>query len=228
MKMILKAAAIASALIPVAVSAQVAGIATADQTIAIVKSKALSGAYQQIGTTFASNGELMRTNSKDLNDLRKQLDTNKDNQLDQAELDAATKAKSPVLQQIDAKEAYIGQLQEPIIKAQVFAIESIMVKYAAAQQQVVTAKKINMILAPDAFLWAPDAVDVTSALTAALDVIVPGVGITPPADWRPSRQAYAMQQQIDQLLRAQQANQAQAAPQPGAAPAPAPAPTDGR
>jgi Skp family chaperone for outer membrane proteins len=229
MKMILKAAAIATALIPVAASAQVAGIATADQTIAVVKSKALGAAYQQIGTAFASNGELMRTNSKDLNELRKQLDTNKDNQLDQAELDAAVKAKNPVLQQIDAKEAYLVQLQEPIVKAQVFAIESILVKYGAAQQQVVAAKKINMILAPDAFLWAPDAIDVTSALTAALDVVVPTVSITPPADWRPSRQAYAMQQQIEQLLRAQQSNQPQAAaPQPGAAPVPPRPSTDGR
>ncbi len=230
MKMILKAAALATALIPVAASAQVAGIATADQTIAVVKSKALGAAYQQIGTAFASNGELMRTNSKDLNELRKQLDTNKDNQLDQAEMDAAVKAKSPVLQQIDAKEAYLVQLQEPIVKAQVFAIESILTKYGAAQQQVVAAKKINMILAPDAFLWAPDAIDVTPALTAALDVVVPSVSITPPAEWRPSRQAYAMQQQIEQLLRAQQANQPQAAaPQPGAVPAaPARPSTDGR
>jgi Skp family chaperone for outer membrane proteins len=231
MKMILKAAAIATALIPVAASAQVAGIATADQTIAVVKSKALGAAYQQIGTAFASNGDLMRTNMKDLNELRKQLDTNKDNQLDQAEMDAAVKAKSPVMQQIDAKEAYLVQLQEPIVKAQVFAIESILMKYGAAQSQVVAAKKINMILAPDAFLWAPDTIDVTPALTAAIDLVLPVVpSITPPAGWQPSRQAYAMQQQIEQLLRSQQqANQQQApAPAAGAAPAPARPSTDGR
>jgi Skp family chaperone for outer membrane proteins len=230
MKMILKAAAIAAALVPVVASAQVAGIATADQTIAVVKSKALGAAYQQIGTAFAANGELMRANSKELNELRKSLDTNKDNQLDQAEMDVAVKAKSPVLQQIDAKEAYLVQLQEPIVKAQVFAIESILMKYGAAQSQVVAAKKINMILAPDAFLWAPDAIDVTAALTAAIDLVIPAVpSITPPAGWQPSRQGYAMQQQIEQIVRSQQANQAQAAaPAAGAAPAPARPATDGR
>jgi hypothetical protein len=67
-------------------------------------------------------------------------------------------------------------LQQPIVTAQAFAVESIADRYAAAQQQVVTQKKINMILSPDAFIWAPDAVDVTKAVTAAIDAL-PAVGL---------------------------------------------------
>ncbi len=223
------AAVISTALISVSANAQVAGVAIANPTAVVAKSKALGAAYTQIGTTFSSNQGIMVTRSKEINELRKSLDTNKDNQLDQAEMDAAVKAKSPTLTSIDAKEAEIGQLQEPIVKAQVYAIEQILAKYSAAQQQVIVAKKISMIMAPDALLWAPPAIDVTDAITASLDVMAPTVAITPPAGWQPSREAYGIQQQIEQLLRAsaqqQQKQGAQPAPTvPGAKPVTPPAP----
>ena len=212
------------------VSAQVAGIATADTSVAIAKAKALGQAYQQIGATFASNGQLMQAKRKEINDINVQLDINKDKELTQAELDVAIKAKNPLLAQIDAKQQEINTLQDPIIKAQLFAVESIAMKYEAAQQAVITAKKINVILTPEAFVWAPDAVDVTALITAELDKSVPTVGTTPPADWRPSRQGAQLYQQIQQLFdnaaRMQAAQAAQAAPQPGqpaATPAPRPA-----
>ncbi|HEV7233561.1 MAG TPA: OmpH family outer membrane protein, partial [Sphingorhabdus sp.] len=123
----------------------------------------------------------------------------------------------------------INALQDPIIRAQLFAVEEIAKRYEAAQQAVITQKKISVILTPDAFVWAPDAVDVTTAITAELDKAVPSVGIAPPADWRPSRQGAALFQSIQQLFnQAAQVQAAQAAaaqsPQPGQ-PAPArPAP----
>ena len=203
--------------------AQVAGIATADTSVAIARSKALSQAYQQIGTQYAATAQQMQAKRKEINDINVQLDTNKDKELTQVELDAAIKAKNPLLTQIDTKQREINQLQDPIVKAQVFVVESIAMKYEAAQQAVITAKKINLILAPDAFVWAPPAVDVTTLITAELDKSTPTVGITPPANWRPSRQAAAVYQQIQQLFEnaaRQQAAQA-AQPQPGQPAAPA-------
>ena len=219
------AALLSASAIAVPASAQVAGIATADTSVAIARSKALGTAYQQIGTQYASFAQQMQQKRKEINDINVQLDTNKDKELTQAELDAAIKAKNPLLTQIDAKQKEINQLQDPIIKAQLYAVEQIAMKYEAAQQTVITAKKISVILAPDAFVWAPESVDVTTAITAELDRTVPSVAITPPADWRSSRQIAALYQQIQQLFNnaAQaQAAQAQAAqPQPGQ-PAPAP------
>jgi Skp family chaperone for outer membrane proteins len=214
-----------------AVQAQVAGVATLDTTDVIMKTKAFTAAYQQIGTTFASNAQLIQNKRSEINDINAQLDTNKDKNLTQAELDAAVKAKNPLLGQIDAKEKEIQQLQQPIVSAQAFAVESIADKYAAAQQQVVTQKKISMILSPDAFIWAPDAVDITAAVTTALDALAPSVAITPPADWQPKQSTGPLYEQVQQRLltaarvqaiRNAQAQQQQAA-QPGA-PAPAPAP----
>jgi Skp family chaperone for outer membrane proteins len=222
------AALLSAAAIAAPATAQVAGIATADTAVAIARSKALGLAYQQVGSTFQSNAQMIQTKRKEVNDINAQLDTNKDKELSQAEVDAAVKANNPLLKQIDAKQQEINQLQEPIIKAQLFAVESIAVKYEAAQQAVITAKKISMILAPDAFVWAPDAVDVTTAITAELDKAVPSVGIMAPADWRPSRQGAALYQTIQQMFEnAARAQAAQAAaaqsPQPGA-PRPATAP----
>jgi hypothetical protein len=164
----------------------------------------------------------MQTKRQEINNINVQLDTNKDKELTQAELDAAIKAKNPLLTQLDEKQKEINTLQEPIILAQLYAVEQIAVKYEAAQQAVVAAKKISVILAPDAFVWAPEAVDVTSAITAELDKAIPTASITPPAGYRPSRQIGALYQQIQQLFNnaaQMQAAQAAAAQPRAAAPA---------
>lgn len=230
-------ALLSAAAIAMPASAQVAGIATADTSVAIARSKALGTAYQQIGTQYAAMAQQMQAKRTEINNLNAQLDTNKDKNLDQAEVDAAVKAKSPLLAQIDTKQKEINALQDPIIRAQLYSVEEIAKRYEAAQQAVITAKKINVILTPEAFVWAPDAVDVTTAITAELDRAVPSVGITPPADWRPSRQGAALYQSIQQLfnnaaqLQAAQAAAAQS-PQPGqpapAAPRPAAQQPDSR
>lgn len=221
-----------AAVVATSAHAQVAGVATLDTTDSIMQSKAFAQAYQQIGTTFASNSQMIQTKRKEINDINAQLDTNKDKNLTQEELDAAIKAKNPLLTQLEAKEKEIAQLQQPIVTAQAFAVESIADRYAAAQQQVVTQKKINMILSPDAFIWAPDAIDITKAVTAALDVAIPTVGITPPANWQPKQSTGALYEQVQQRLltaarvqairnaQAQQAAQQGATPAAPAAPAP--------
>ena len=220
------AALLSASAISAPANAQVSGIATADTSVAIARSKALGTAYQQIGTQYAAVAQQMQTKRQEINNLNAQLDTNKDKELTQAELDAAIKAKNPLLTQIDAKQKEMNTLQDPVILAQLYAVEQIALKYEAAQQAVITAKRINVILAPDAFVWAPESVDVTAAITAELDKAVPSVPITPPAGWRPSRQIGALYQQIQQLISAAAQQQAAAAQaRPAAAPAtPAPQP----
>ena len=220
---VIAAALLSVAAISAPASAQVAGIATADTAVAITRSKALGTAYQQIGTQYATVAQQLQAKRVEINNLNAQLDTNKDKELTQAELDVAIKAKNPLLTQIDAKQKELNTLQEPVFLAQLYAVEQIALKYDAAQQAVITAKKINVILAPDAFVWAPEAVDVTAAITAELDKAVPSVPITPPAGWRPSRQIGALYQQIQQLINAaaQQAQAAAAQARPAAPASPA-------
>jgi Skp family chaperone for outer membrane proteins len=218
---IIAATFLSAAAISAPASAQVAGIATADTAVAITRSKALGTAYQQIGTLYASVAQQLQAKRAEINTLNAQLDINKDKELTQAEIDVAVKANSPLLKQIDTKQSEINTLQDPIVLAQLYAVEQIALKYDAAQQAVITAKKINVILTPDSFVWAPEAVDVTPAITAELDKAVPSVTITPPSGWRPSRQIGALYQQIQQLISAatQQAQAAAAAQARSAAPA---------
>ena len=220
-KNIIAATFLSAAAISAPASAQVAGIATADTAVAITRSKALGTAYQQIGTLYASVAQQLQAKRAEINTLNAQLDTNKDKELTQAEIDVAVKANSPLLKQIDTKQSEINTLQDPIVLAQLYAVEQIALKYDAAQQAVITAKKINVILTPDSFVWAPEAIDVTPAITAELDKAVPSVTITPPSGWRPSRQIGALYQQIQQLISAatQQAQAAAAAQARSAAPA---------
>lgn len=198
-------------------SAQVSGIATANPTVAIARTKAFSSAYSQIGTQYKSYFDQIESRNKTLNGLRAQLDTNNDKQLTQEELDAAVRAKSPVLQSIQTEENEIQKLQTPAIMAQMFAIESIFNEYSNAQQQVVSNKKIGVILNPDVFLYAPAQADVTSDITAALDARVPSVGTTPPQNWQPQRDTVSLHQQLQQLLVASARSQAAQQQQPPAA-----------
>ncbi|MBP6029871.1 MAG: OmpH family outer membrane protein [Sphingobium sp.] len=213
--------ALALALAAAPAQAQVGGIATASTIVAIAKAKALIPAYQQIDGTYKSYYDQIQTKSKERNDLLVRLDKNGDKKVDQAEMDGAVAAKDPNLALVDAKEKEMAVLQEPIAKAQMYVVSQIIGKYPAAQQAVVTAKKINMILAPDAFVWAPPAVDVTTAITAEIDRVLPTATTTAPAGWNPDQQTYEVYQRVQQMLAAAMQAQAARAQAPAAPAAPA-------
>lgn len=215
-------------------SAQVTGIAYADPTEVVLKTKALEAAYGQVNSTFAANFQLIDQRAKEANELQQQLlkqfDANADKQIDDAELAKLDAAKSPLKDQISAKNAEAQKLQEPIVRGQMFALENILLKYNAAQTQVVTAKKVNILLSPEAIVYAPAAANISPDITLALDTTVPTVSITPPANWGPAQDTQAIYKQIQQILAVQARNtairNAQAA-QKGAAPAPGTAPKPG-
>ncbi|MBC9031760.1 OmpH family outer membrane protein [Sphingomonas sp. JC676] len=226
--------------------AQVSGIATANLSAVVYKSKAFTGARQQISTTYKASFDQREARiaalQKELEPMQAQLlaqfDTNKDGKLNQAEQAALQASKSPTLDKFkaaqDAAEADVARLTNPAARAQLFAIEGILRQYDAAQLRVVTAKKVNVVLSPEVFLYAPDSADITDAIVADLDKNAPTVSIQPPADWQPSRETVNLQQQlaqIDQMLAYQAAAQRAQQGQAGAAPAAAgtrpaaPAPT---
>ena len=185
--------------IPSLAQAQVNGIATANPIIAIAGAKALQRANQQIQTTYKSYMDQIQAKLEQRQTLLLQLDKNKDKNVDDAELKAAKVAKSPALKQLDTIEAEIERLNGPRQKAMVYAIESLLKQYDAAQTKVITDRRIGVILKPDSFVYAPQAADVTTAITAALDQLVPTVPVTPPANWQPSQTAVSVYEQILQL-----------------------------
>jgi len=216
------AAASVLALAAMPAAAQVNGIATADPATAIAASQARATAYQQISTTYATQLATVTARRQQAADLGKQLDTNQDGDVSEAELDTARRANNPVLGQIQAIQNEINTLTAPVADAQVYALEQILVRYNEAQQQVVTQKQINMILAPNAFVYRPDNADITGDITKALNTLVPSVSTAVPQGWEPQRQSVQLHQEVQQILlysavlqsqRQQQQQQTQQQPQ---------------
>lgn len=194
-------------------SAQVAGIATASPEAVIVRSQARINAYQQIDTQYAAQIQQIRKLRQEIAPLQQALDTNKDGQISEQEV---TAGKASVTQ-IQQKEQAIQTAMQPIVLAQTYAVEQLINDYENARSQVVAAKKIQILLDPNAIQWAPDAVNVTSDIVAALNQRMPSVSIAPPAGWRPRQDSYATQQTVQQILlgvaQQQAAQQAAAAQQ---------------
>ncbi|MEZ5679911.1 MAG: OmpH family outer membrane protein [Erythrobacter sp.] len=195
-KLVAGAALAAAAVAATPASAQVAGIATSSPEAVIVRSQARINAYQHIETQYAAQIQQVRTLRQEMATLQQSLDTNKDGQLSQQEL----QANPTVVGQIQQKEQAVGQASQPIVLAQTYAIEQLVNDYQNVQQQVVNQKKIQIMLTPDAIQWAPDAVNVTDDLVTVLNQRMPAVQTTPPAGWRPRQESLGLQQTVGQIL----------------------------
>jgi len=203
------AASLASAAVVAApATAQVQGnLATVNAPGVVINTTAFQTAYQQIGTTYKAQLDAIRARSEERQTLLKQLDTNNDNELDEAEQQAAQNTSQA--QRIGQIDQELTQLSNQVDGARIFAVEQIMRQYSAALQEVVTQRSIQMVVSPDAVIYAPQAANITQLVATSLNAKVPSVQIVPPQDWQPSRNAIAMYQQIQQALLTAQAIQAQ-------------------
>lgn len=241
---VLAAALAASAAFVAAVpaSAQVSGLATINTMEVITRSKAFTTAETQLDTTFKPvRDQIQARQTKFQTDARAliaTIDTNKDGQVSEAEEQAAAARKDPNYTQLmtlqNQANEEIQKLQLPSIVAELFAFEKILQLYDQAQISVVNAKKVNVILQPEAIVYAPDAIDISDAVVAEIDK-TPTVSITPPANWQPQQRTVQFQQQVTEqkrrayqlaAARQQQQQQQGAAAAPGAA-APAARPAAG-
>ena len=218
-------AATASIAVAPAAQAQVAGIGTADEVQAIMSTNAFKTGFQQISKTFDANLTLIDTRSQEIQALQQQLatqfDANKDNQLSPEEQAKMQASKSPIFDQVKAKEEEMQTLELPIRAAQIFVIDTLDKNYEQAIKDVSTTKKVSIVLSPDAVIWVanPALLNLNSALTARVDQLTPTVNTTPPDPFNTSRRVLAIYEQIQQIQQQRmiaamrQAQQQQAAAQ---------------
>ncbi len=193
------AAGLATTVLAAPAAAQVQGkIATVNATGAVINTTAFQTAYQQIGTTYKGQIDGIRQREEERQTLLKQLDKNGDKQIDDAELEAAQ--NTPQATRIGQIEQEVAQMSNQIEGARVYAIEQILRQYGASVQQVAQQQQIQMVLSPDAVVYAPTAANITQQVVTLLNTKVPSVQIVPPQDWQPSRNAVALFQQIQQTL----------------------------
>lgn len=217
--LILASAIIATPAITTSVHAQVSNIGLVSPELSIANAKALKTAYDQIETQYKAQYDEINGRQTNIENLTKQLDTDNNNQISPAE----QQANDTIVQQIRAERNAIDQLSQPIVLAQMFAVQQVAVQYPTAQQQAVTEKQINMLLAPQSILYSAPSIDLNKEITnisqdviAKLDVLVPFANVNVPQGWRPDPNTQSLYQQIQVINRqaAIQAAQAAQASQP--------------
>ena len=211
-KLFLAAALVApAATVATTAQAQVNGLADADPQGAIAGSRAWTAARQQIETTYKAQldqAETRRTAlSRELEPLVQAFQTAR-SAPNANEAALRTQAQAIQTKQQTAEQE-LARLTQPAVRAQTYAVEQIQARLGEAVQNAVRAKNVSLLVSPQAVLFMQPTADITSAVTAELDKLVPTVSITPPANWQPGQQG-------------QQQGAAPAATAPAAA-APAPA-----
>jgi Skp family chaperone for outer membrane proteins len=198
----------ASAGFVVPAAAQVQGpVASLDLTRTVLGSTALATAYNEVGQTYAPQLEQIRAKTEQRQAVLRTFDKDGNNQVDDAEL--ATAQKSPQFKQLETLEQEITQLNNQVTAARVYAIEQILEQVSPSLQQVVTDKKIKLVLEPSAVVFQPPEADITEAVVGVLNTRLPRVAIVPPQNWQPSRTGVQLFQEIQQMLATAQAIQRQ-------------------
>lgn len=177
-------------------AAQVAGLATSNPELVLLRSAARTAAYQQIGQQYAAQIEQINQLSTQLGPLEAQIDTNRDGQVTQAEADANAAA----LTQAQTLGQQIDTLSRPIQLAQMYALEQLIRDYDNARNVAIQARGVQVLLDPQMVQFAPETFDITADIVSAMDQRVPTVQITPPAGWQPSQTVLQTHQTIQQLI----------------------------
>lgn len=218
LRALLATSAAAAAGIAAPATAQVNGIATVDSAMSIAGSQALQSGYQMVATQYQAQRTTIDQRTLQRQDLLRPFDTNGDGQLDETEAAPLQTPSNATVQQIQAIETEVQQLQAPINLARIYVLQQVAQQYGPSLQQVISDRSIQLVLTPEALVYAPDGADVTGLVVASLNARLPTVSITPPAGWQPTEQLVNLFQQVQNILMAAQIQQQQAAaaeqPQP--------------
>ena len=118
--MLAGATILGATLAAVPAAAQVNGIAISNPEAVILQSAARQAAYQQISQQYQAQLQQLSTVRQEASQLERSLDTNSDNQVSDAEI----QANPTVVAQIQQKEQQIAQINQPIQLAQAYAIDA--------------------------------------------------------------------------------------------------------
>lgn len=115
----------------------------------------------------------------------------------------------------------IQQTLLPVALSEKYVTEQIEEKLDQAVQAAMSKKQVTLLLQPEAVMARSNAYELTPAIVAELNTLIPSAQLVPPQGWQPREVREAQAQQAA----ARAAQQGQAAPAPGAAaPAPGAAP----
>ncbi len=194
-------------------AAQARAVAVADVRAAAAQSNAFKTASQQIQTTYKAQIDQQETRGQtlqaELNVLvAKYNEEAKKTPQNQAALQAAAKAVQDKRQSAAAELIKIG---EPVDLAIAYVEDQISVRMNEAIKAAMTTKKVDLLLQPDAVLARENNADITAAVVAELNRILPSVSTAVPAGYKPGQ---LVQEKNQQMMDAARAQQGAAAPAP--------------
>jgi len=169
--------------------AQARSIAVVDQQRAIGESNAFKTAMTQIQTTYKAQLDQLNTRRAALEAEMKPLVTAYENAAKAPNAtEASVRPSMTALQnKNNAANQELARIGQPIELARAYVVEQIALKMDDALKATMTARNIDLLLVPGATVSYQPAADITTALTAELNRLVPSAQIVPPAGWRPGQ-----------------------------------------
>ena len=86
-----------------------------------------------------------------------------------------------------AAQQELQKMSVPFARADAYVKEQISGKVEQALKAAMAAKKIGIVLTPDAVIAAQGGNDLTLDVVTQLNALVPSASITPPANWQPGQ-----------------------------------------
>ncbi|MEW4466546.1 OmpH family outer membrane protein [Parasphingorhabdus sp. JC815] len=201
-KTLMKSAALALATlsVPAIVASPAAaqsktGIAVANYEAAVVRSQAYQTALEQMKTTYKADIDATNARAAALQTEMKPLI---DAYNAAVQKPGATQATvQPQAQALQAKrqagQQELARLQQRVTLATAYVEEQVGKKLNDAIRTAMKAKKVDLILQPQAVVAREPYVDMTDAIIAELNKLIPSATITPPAGWQPGQKENAAQ-----------------------------------
>lgn len=195
-KTLLKSAALALATlsVPAMVASPAAAqsktsIAVANYEAAVVQSQAYQAAIEQIKTTYKADIDATNARATALQAEMKPLVDAYNAAVQQPNATQAT--VQPQAQALQAKrqsgQEELARLQQRVSLATAYVEEQVAGKLNDAIRTAMQAKKVDLVLQPQAVIAREPYVDITAAIVAELNKTIPSASITPPAGWQPGQ-----------------------------------------
>jgi Skp family chaperone for outer membrane proteins len=188
---LLPQAAFAQAAAPAPAAASAPGYAAlADLLGAVRQSTAFTNAARQIETTYKAQIDAYNARSKPLNEELQRLQQEIQTLQNTAGTAQATLQQKVTAYQAREKaiEAELTPLGAPFERPLAYAQEQVAAKLDQAVRNAMAAKRVTILIRPEALAFALPTANITSDVVAQLNALVPSVGITPPAGWQPGQQ----------------------------------------
>jgi len=227
MKKILVASALAMATLSVSpilsapAIAQAKGVGVADVRVAAARSNAFQTASTQIETTYKAQIDQQQSRGQTLQAevnvlIAKYNEEVKKTPRNETAIQAAGKA---VQDKQRAAQTELGQIGAPVDLAIAYVEDQISVRMNEAIKAAMTAKKVDLLVNPEAVIARENNVDITDAVVAELNRILPNVSTAVPAGYQAGQLVQQRNQQLMDQARAAQGAARPATPAPtGTAP----------